>query len=483
MPFDADGGLRQSVKKRGHVSVEALRFGNDTCFILGVKSMNGTWIARTGLAVALGLSVGGCDLLQAASQNSDCVTHETGYNEVLQTEGALSPTIDSAEAYPMSLAVSLDALNRLFAAVAEGDLPPITLSDSFLGAPVSVTLDPSLPLIQFGNNLCPTCLLTEFDFGLSVSVAGGTVGGTGAAVYQFPLLMRDNGQESTTVFGQFGQSEVVSVNIAINGLDPSLTSFLNPLIADAATALIQGKAQPYGVDGLGDTELFSLKSWNFLGETSDVKLLSRGPHIHPEAGTIVMGLQSNLIRPEDSLVQVDPQLPIGADIGLQIHPGLVQAMIGRMMHEGEIDRTYDENGNVNAEGSHAVTMGAMGAGEDNLLRTSFRLWRTQGGFCGYADLQADLGLSISNNEMKLTAQNIQVVNGEGSGLLLQQAGNWLSSQFTDDMVEFSQKTINYKNIELPEGKRADMSADTFQLNIDGRGLSVFLNIDQIIDAN
>ena len=121
------------------------------------------------------------------------------------------------------------------------------------------------------------------------------------------------------------------------------------------------------------------------------------------------------------------------------------------------------------------------ADETDMMRTNFRLWRTGGSFCGFADLQADMGLSISNAQVALAVDNIQVTDSAGAGQILSFIGDWYQSAFTSNLINFSELTINYQEFDLPGDKTAQMSAESFRLNLDARGLSVFLNIDAIID--
>src|SRR5690606_37474739 len=129
-----------------------------------------------------------------------------------------------------------------------------------------------------------------------------------------------------------------------------------------------------------------------------------------------------------------------------------------------------------------VTINGFEASENNLMRSGFRLWRTAGGFCGFADLQADLGMSISDNRLAFQVDNIAVTNSEGAGNLLQFAGEWGASEFIEEMINYSEITVNYNEFAIPGTKQANMEADAFQLNLDGRGLSLFLNIESIVDA-
>ncbi len=426
------------------------------------------------LALAL-MATTGCDLLTAATQNSNCVTHSTNFQGMVAQEGQLQAEVSTQNSdYPMAIVLSQVAVNKFFAAVASADIPTLRIPTQVLGVPVTVAIDPSLPLLQIGGEKgCATCILTELAFGLSVDVAGFAVGGTGKGRYQFPLTMTANGMESTSLHAQLGQSEVLGIELNISGLDSAIFQAIEPLVANAVTGLIR--------NSYGDTHLFDLNAWQ-IGN-GDVRLLGRGPHIDAEQRTIVIGMHTNLVRPLGNSVAWNPALPTGADIGLQFHPELLQVMIGRMMNEGHIPRSYDATGQPEDGGAYQTTLNAMAPSQSGALATSFRLWRTSGGFCGFADLEAGMSMAISDRKLAFNIDGIKVTQTEGAGDLLRLADAWLGADFLNKVTNFTQLTVNYNEFDLPGGKVADMSAESFQLNLDARGLSLFLNIDAIIDGN
>jgi hypothetical protein len=409
------------------------------------------------------------------SNNSSCTEHSASFDGVVAVEGQLAQAseVPQIEPYPMAMVLSQDAVNKLFAAVASAEIPDIVLEDNSL-VPVKLTLSPALPLIQVGGEgLCVSCLLTEVGFGIGVEVAGVGASGAGAGRFQFPLFMDPQGLENTAVMAQFGQSTLLSVNLTVDGLSDSIMDVIEPMVANAVTGLIRNQ--------YGDTKLFDIKAWE-IGD-GDVKLVGQGPHIDAGQRTIVIGMQSNLVRPTGASIAWNPSLPEGADVGLQFHPELISSMIGRMMHEGHIPRSYDAAGKTSVAGEHQVTLSSMSATDNDLLRSSFRLWRTGGGFCGFADLQADLGLSISDRQLSFQVQNVLVTDSAGAGDLLQLGSDWLGSDFLSNLINYSQLTVNYNELAIPGNKKADMSAESFRLSLDAQGLSLFLNIDAIIDAD
>jgi hypothetical protein len=427
------------------------------------------WVVVAAALLGAGaLASSGCEL--AGTGGGSCSSYSREYQQAIVDEGALASSVEVDGPYPMALMVSQDALNRLFAAVADNELPPIQLLDDVLGLPISLTLRPELPFIQVGGDLgCLECLLTEFGFGLSVGFDGDEITGRGAGRFQFPLSLQPNGLESTRVNARFGQSTLLAIDLDI-GIEGAAFEVIEDLAAAAATQFIRSS--------VGDTELFELGAWS-IGD-GDVKMLARGPIIDAAAGTVVLGVHTNMIRPLSGAVALDTVLPEGADIGMQFHPELIQTMVQRMLHEGHIDRSYDLAGQVNPEGDNVVSLDTMEASESGLLRTNFTLWRTGGGLCGFAGLQADLGLSISDRQIALAVENIGVTDSGGIGSILEAVDGWYSSAFTEGLINFSELTINYRELTLPNGMSADMSAESFRLDLDGSGLSVYLNIDSIL---
>ncbi len=425
--------------------------------------------------IALVFPISGCDLLMKGLEAyTDCDRFDEDYADRLATEGELSDTVPSdTDQYPMSIIISQDALNRLFEAVSEGDLAPLTATYDVLGIPVTVGIDPELPLLQVGGERgCGDCILLEMGFSVWVEMFGLQYGGSGSGRYQFPLEIVDNGMESSSVFARLAESEVLEVDISLTGIDDAYLDLIEGYVADLATLVIQ---QSYG-----DVRIFDLEAWK-LGDGA-IRLLGRGPHIYPDQGTVVIGLQTNLVRPLNGAVTIDPVLPDGADLGMQFHPELIQQIIARMLHEGYIPRTYSSTGQAEDGGAFSVTMNRMETADEGLLGANFRLWQTGGDYCGWADIGLGLGLSITGGQVRLSPVQVEVTDADGVGQVLAMANSWLQSRFTQDMSAFSEIAINYRELTLPMGKQAEMSSSSFRLDLNANGLNVFLNLDAVVDA-
>ena len=424
----------------------------------------------------------------------DCEESAMSLATALGEEGQISTEIAEEPPFPMSIIVSQDALNQLFSSITDNEIDPITLNvGSVLGVDVSVTVSPDLPLIQIESvEDCETCIVTQVSFGLAVSAAGFSIGAEGTARYQFPVRMQPEGLEATHVFGDFDQSQFQTLDLRVtDDADfeiPFVDITVNDLI-DLAEPDVKDYVNELVQDEYGAVELFTLEPW-VIGN-GEVKLLGRGPLLFPEHRTLVMGIHTNLVQPLSSSVSLEPILPEGADLGMQFHPELIQVMVQRMMHEGHIGRTYDESGSAmmssesdGLETSFEVTLSTLeqSSERDGLLSAGFTMWRTEDGICGSAELRAELGAQVGDGGVRLVAQNIRIERGEGLfGFLAETADDWLQSDFMREVINVSEFTLNYDELNLPNNKKAQMSAENFRFEVGGSGFNIFLNLDAVVD--
>jgi hypothetical protein len=446
------------------------------------------------LALFLAAALFSCKELEKAL-NADCSSTKTLYQNEIANQGLLSEEAAEEAPFPMSLILSQDSLNRMFSAVADNDIDPITVDlgsigglGGFGGVDASLIIDPDLPLIQFESVAnCDTCIVLDVSFGLSVDVEGVQIGGSGRAKYQFPLELDAVGLEYTSVIGRFDESKFQDIDIEVSdGIDvgiPGLNLSVNDII-DIIEPEIKTQVNRIVKDEFGPKELFKLESWD-IGEGA-VKLVARGPILYPEHKTLVLGVHTNLVRPLNKSVGLEPALPEGADVGMQFHPELVQSMIQRMLSEGEISRSYDESGNrSSASGSGlfevSFTTLEQSDREAGLLTAGFTVWRTDGFLCGSSEFLVDLGVSISDGNIALVARNLRAGQTTGSfGQLVSTIEDWIGGEFVKDMINISELTFNYREVNLPNEKKAKMSAETFKLEIGGNGFNIFLNLDEIL---
>jgi hypothetical protein len=427
------------------------------------------------------------ELEKALSQ--DCNQTKKDYQAAISQEGELATTIKEDGPFPMALIFSQDSVNQMFAAVADNDIVPLGSLGAVFGVggfDVDLVVDPDLPLIQFESVAdCETCISLEMSFGLAFKIEGESVGGAGTAKCRFPLALKSEAFEYTSFIGEFNNAVCTKIDIDVTGsLDvgiPGLDISVNELI-DLAEPAVKDVVNGVLQNDFSETELFKLESWK-IGK-GDVRLLARGPILNAEQKTLTLGIHTNLVRPLDQTVALEPSLPEGADVGMQFHPELVQAMIQRMLSEGTMSRSYDESGNQASSGGLfevSFTTLEQSELEPGLLTAGFTVWRTDGFLCGSSEFLVDLGVSISDGNIALEAKNLRAGNTTGAfGQLVSTIENWIGGQFIDDMINISQLTFNYRELNLPNDKKASMSAETFRLEIGGNGFNIFLNLDQIL---
>lgn len=418
------------------------------------------------LAASAALGLAGCEELTSAL-NGDCTTYESEYAVELDKSGELLPTISaSSESFPMALVLNQVAINDLFARLSDTQLPVLSESIRLLGQEVTLSVQPEIPLLAIGGNqACIDCLSASVPFSLGVGFNNAEPPTRGGIIdVQMPVGLIPEGDRKTILNAGFESLQVTGItadfgdvgNTAVTALEPLLTTLLEDWLRT------RFQKQP----------IATLDSWT-LGQ-GEVLLAGRGPFVYPDSGTMVIAMQSNLPTDAGTDLEVQTALPDGADIGIVFHPNLLLAMSRRMNYEGVIPSDVDDAGNsaVGDGGTMSVTLQQMNTTDDGLLQTSARLWRTDS-FCGTADLTAALGLTVEPGTFAFSVQDVQIADGQGFGSLF--TNDWVAGSFMDSLLTTLDFTVNYDQVfggEVEE--QSQMGA--FQANIDGRGVSVFLNV-------
>ena len=52
-----------------------------------------------------------------------------------------------------------------------------------------------------------------------------------------------------------------------------------------------------------------------------------------------------------------------------------------------------------------------------------------------------------------------------------------------EVIDVSEFTLNYDELNLPNNKKAQMSAETFRLEVGGNGFNIFLNLNAVVDRD
>ncbi len=406
-----------------------------------------------------------CDL--ATLLGGDCGTYKASWEQEFASAGELAPNITaSTDAFPMAMMLNTNAINELFRRLSDAELPTLSQSFRVLGQEVGVAVRPEIPLLQIGGDTrCPSCLSANvpFNLGLGFGSSPPPVGG-GAISVQMPVGMIPDSDQKTALVASFQSLDVTGVEIDVgSSAASSLVDTAEPIINTLLTAWLRSRFE--------NARIATLDSWA-LGR-GEVLLAGRGPFVHPETGTLVVAMQSNLKTAAGTALSVDPTLPAGADVGFVFHPQLLLSMSRRMNYEGVIPQGYDAAGQADDGGPVRLTLQSMTSNDQGLLTTTTRLHSVDS-LCGTADLQASLGLIVEPGKFAFTVQDIGFAGGQGAGSLFG-ASDWVTSQFVDAMLSTLDFTVNYDQVFGGEaGDQAQMGA--FRASIDARGVGVYLNV-------
>jgi hypothetical protein len=397
----------------------------------------------------------------------NCTEFSDEYGAEIEASGHLLSSVPATtESYPMALVLSQDAINGLFGRLADTQLPELSESATVMGQSLGVSVRPSLPLLSVGGQgSCRDCLGANVPFDVGLSMAGFDLPrGSGAIRVQMPVRLVPEGDQQTALVAEFQRIEVLGLELDFaRSLMGDIYDVVEPLVSTALTRFLQSR--------FADARILTLDSWE-IG-AGEVFLAGRGPFVFPEAGTMVVAMQSNLPLATGATVEAQAQLPPGADLGVVIHPGLLGSMGRRMLFEGVIPQSYDEQGNADEGGATRLTLRSVSAAGDGLLRAQAQLWRT-GSACGSADLSASIGFAANPSGVSFAVRDIEVSGGRGSGQLLERADQ-LAGGFLDALVDTLEVTVNYDEIFGGErGGRADV--ETFEFLVDGGGVRLYLDL-------
>lgn len=431
------------------------------------------------LAIApLALSLAGCAGLAdvANALNGDCAAYESQYQVDLNKAGELSATIpDTTDGFAMGLVLNQRAVNELFQRLGDTELPTLSQQFRVLGQDVTIALQPSIPTLAIGGDeRCVSCFSASVPFQVGIGFRDDPPplgGGTLAA--QLPLGMIPETNDRTALVASFQELAVTNLDIDVgNSQFASAMNTIEPIVNTLLSAWLQSRFE--------NARIATFDSWT-LGQGA-VKLAGRGPFVHPDTQTIVVAMQSNLKMANGQSLDVQTSMPEGADIGFVFHPELLLAMTRRMHYEGVIPQGYSETGQAldgtasASTGGTRVSFQTMTTGDDGLLRTGATLFQTNN-LCGTASLSAAMGLTVEPGTFAFTVQDVDVVGGEGVGRLFTEEA-WGTGALVNSLLNTLEFTVNYDQIFGGEvGSQPEMGA--FQANIDGRGISVYLNVGAI----
>jgi len=237
------------------------------------------------------------------------------------------------------------------------------------------------------------------------------------------------------------------------------------------------------------TELIRFEPWT-IGSNA-VKLAAKEFAIFPETGVLALGLQTNLKLPEGTSIEVGSSLPEGVPMAVQMHPLLLLGMAERMLTEGVIPRRYDDKGNPDPEGAQGVTLETLEKAPlgDADLDITFRVWRTDEGYCGFVDAVNAVTLSLDDSGISdriavTPAADVRILRGQGVGELFEdnkdlvEENKKLVENFRNSLAEQIGITVNYNDLTV-EG--ANIVFDALALSV--TPVSIDILLDFLVLAN
>ena len=393
-----------------------------------LRCLTGGATFGAGLGLVAALTAGGC---RGEDLYFDCGEQETKFRDVADDEGQLLDPTPQGEPYPVALKFSEEGLNRLLEGVVGQDVPFTgELPFVWFSGPGTLHFEAtSTPVIELESlEGCPTCVQYSLDFNVVLIGANGEPegAGVGSVKFRIPMLLEPDGERATILYADYTKLRVQDLWLSAFGLE---TEEHEALVA-ALGLFMEEKIQ----ENYGKTELLRLDSWE-IGN-NDVRLLARKLIVFPEDDTLAVAMQSNLPLPPGGGLEINGVMPMGVPMVVDFDIAMFEAMVERLLQEGEIPRVYNEDGEPDEDGNYGVTIdfirGAQ-AGQE-FMTSQFKVWRFADGYCGYAVAQMDLDVDFDSTDgISLTPSEVVVIGGQGSGAVAAQE---------QDLVEENQDVVD-----------------------------------------
>ncbi|MEZ4450237.1 MAG: hypothetical protein R3B09_12240 [Nannocystaceae bacterium] len=436
--------------------------------------MTSSRIVSVVAAGSLALSLSAC---RGLDRTYDCPTQgEKFMKAVAEEEFELLPEITDTGNFTMGMMISEDGINRLLSGIVGAKIP--FASEMQLG-PTLVHFEPTTtPVIDVANlPECGQCVLFSLDFDFDVTQGdSGVTTGLGSAFLSIPIYLQDKEDGSVALIAAYEQATVNQMDLNVNGFDSKDHEAISGALALLATDTVR--------EQYGPTEMLSMGTIE-IGNGS-VKAKTRRLFVVPELDAIVLGMETNVPLPTGAGLNQPDKLPEGIPMAILFDPNLILAISQRMIAEGEIPRRYGDDGMANPDGPYGVTLWGMQASSlaDNRLDTDFRVWRTDGEFCGFADLEMPMELLVDTSQrIGVNALKPEIIGGEGVGELAEDhkelidKNQQLLDTFKAALADQVGLTVNYRQIGV-EGSTIFFDPKTIKVTSD----AIAVLIDFVVAA-
>jgi hypothetical protein len=415
---------------------------------------------RERVAAALGaLALAGC---RGEDISFDCDNQAMKFNQqAIEEIEPLLTEIPAKGPFPVAVQITGTGLNKLLANIIADDVPfsgtvPFGITAQ---GPADAKFEPTTPptILLHPTPGCATCVVFRLEFGVQLATPDTPVSsGIGYVELFVPIRLDvDVAAGVSTLVAEYGNAKIsnqgmMGFYLSVFGFD----SEQHTQLAGALKLFMQDQiAEKYD-----DVKLMTIGSWE-IGE-GKVELLARDVAIQIDNDKIVLGMHTNLPLAAGVGLDTSAALPEGSVMTVSMDPRIMLPMAHRMLDEGNIARTYDENGKPDPQGIYGVTLEDLQAdplGEQE-FDSSFRVWRTAEGYCGYA--VAEMPLVVANTPPEIgitvTAGKAEVVEGEGIGAAaldeqeLVDMNEHLIDRFRKDLADQLADTVNFSAIDLEE---------------------------------
>lgn len=350
--------------------------------------------ASTGLAYVLALCAA-CDLescVRGEQQELDCSDHQDGFEAVVAREGVLLDAIPEKNSFPMALVISENGIAELLKGITSDTNPVAGGNLTLFG--LNLQIVPKKTEVELTSELdkCSRCVIFAVDFAVQAVTDGGTsqLAGLGKSKISIPLRLEQLAGDTSALVAAYDQLTILDLTMSAMGFITSEYPEFEKALEIKMTELIREQSEP--------VQLMKFEPWT-IG-TNSVKVAAKQFAIFPEAGVISLGMQTNLDLPKAVALEVGQALDGDAMMAVQMHPGLLLGMAERMLAEGVIPRRYDDDGEPDPDGAQGITLTGLGKNAlgANDLDVTFRVWRTKGDYCGYANAVSVLRLGLEDSD-------------------------------------------------------------------------------------
>ncbi len=438
------------------------------------------------MTTAVAVSLAGLAGCRGKDISFDCANQREKFDDRTSTEELpLAAEVPSKGPYPVAMQITSEGINKLLANVIDegvpftGTVPFGVLPQGPADASFEPTSVPELRLAAVPG--CPECVVFHLDFGVQLSSPDMNLSsGVGFVDLNVPLRLDvDEKAGISRLVADYGSATIGDWYLSVFGFD----SETHTMLAGALKLLMAEQI----AESYDELLLLEIGSWQ-VGEGA-VSLLVRDLVVSPEADKIVLAMHTNLPLAGGVGLDFSEPLPEGSVLAVSMDPGLLLPMAHQMLAEGNIARVYDAEGNPDPHGIYGVTLEKVDANAqgNETLDSTFRVWRVDEGYCGFAEAVMPLGLAVSPNDgsIVVTPGDAVLIAGEGSGAAaleekeLVNENQDLINRFRADLAAQLSDTLNFSALDI-EGSNLVFTNEGIDLTVDE--MRTYLNFTVYADA-